>query len=83
MAFDCPALLSPPAVQIPTTQAYSRVAGLLREAGRFAPKNAFLVSKYKVSSAGSLAEVLQRLTRQQAEEFTKELSERLAQRRMI
>ena len=43
----------------------------------------FLVSKYKVSSAGSLAEVLQRLTRQQAEEFTKELSERLAQRRMI
>jgi regulator of protease activity HflC (stomatin/prohibitin superfamily) len=43
----------------------------------------FLVSKYKVSGDGTLAEVLQRLTRQQAEEFTKELSERLAQRRMI
>jgi len=43
----------------------------------------FLASKYKVSSVGNLAEVLQRLTREQAEEFTRELSERLAQRRMI
>jgi hypothetical protein len=43
----------------------------------------FVVSKYKVSPDGSLAQVLQRLTKQQAEEFTKELSERLTQRRMI
>jgi len=40
----------------------------------------FLVSKYKVSPEGTLAQVLQRLTRQQAEEFTKELADKTARK---
>jgi len=36
----------------------------------------FLVSQYKVSPQGTLAEVLQRLTREQAEEFVKEIDSR-------
>lgn len=44
----------------------------------------FLVSKYKVSPQGTLTDVISRLNRQQAEEFVRELSERLAQKpRMI
>jgi len=42
----------------------------------------FLVSKYKVSPQGTLADVLKRLTREQAEEFTKELQSRGAQKEM-
>ncbi len=37
----------------------------------------FLVSKYKVSPEGTLTEVLNRLTREQAEEFVKEINKRL------
>ena len=37
----------------------------------------FLVGKYKVSSTGTLTEVLQRLTREQAEDFTKEINSRV------
>lgn len=40
----------------------------------------FLVSKYKVSPEGTLAQVIGRLTREQAEEFTKEIAERVAQK---
>ncbi|MBA7464986.1 hypothetical protein ES707_00147 [subsurface metagenome] len=36
----------------------------------------FLVSKYKVSPQGTLTEVLQRLTREQAEDFTREINGR-------
>ncbi|GAH44787.1 unnamed protein product [marine sediment metagenome] len=36
----------------------------------------FLVSKYKISPEGTLAEVLQRLTREQAEDFVKEIDGR-------
>ncbi len=36
----------------------------------------FLVSKYKVSPEGTLTEVLQRLTREQAEDFTREINGR-------
>ena len=37
----------------------------------------FLVSQYKVSPQGTLAEVLQRLTREQAEDFVNEINKRL------
>ncbi|MBA7597911.1 hypothetical protein ES703_04919 [subsurface metagenome] len=40
----------------------------------------FLVSQYKVSPRGSLEEVLQRLTREQAEEFVQEIQNKLAQK---
>ncbi|MBA7549923.1 hypothetical protein ES705_42427 [subsurface metagenome] len=36
----------------------------------------FLVGKYKVSPEGTLTEVLQRLTREQAEDFVKEINSR-------
>jgi hypothetical protein len=37
----------------------------------------FLVSKYKVSQEGTLTEVLQRLTKEQAESFVKEINSRV------
>ena len=42
----------------------------------------FLVSQYKVSPQGSLEDVIKRLTREQAEEFVKELQTRAAQKQM-
>ncbi len=38
----------------------------------------YLVGKYKVSPTGTLPDVIKRLTREQAEEFTRELDERAA-----
>ncbi|MBA7475080.1 hypothetical protein ES707_10445 [subsurface metagenome] len=38
----------------------------------------FVVTKYKVDNRGTLIEVLQRLTREQAEDFVKEIQERTA-----
>jgi len=40
----------------------------------------FLVSKYKVSPTGTLAEVISRLTREQAEEFVKVIQQKLEQK---
>jgi len=40
----------------------------------------FLIGKYKIDGTGTLTEVLQRLTRKQAEEFTKELAEKVTQK---
>jgi|GEM_PF-1854619 len=40
----------------------------------------FVISRYKVDGRGTFTEVLGRLTREQAEEFTKELAERVAQK---
>ncbi len=37
----------------------------------------FLVSRYKVSPQGTLIEVLNRLTREQAEDFTREINNRV------
>ena len=39
----------------------------------------FLVSKFKVSPEGTLEEVIKRLTREQAEEFTRAIQERAEQ----
>ena len=40
----------------------------------------FLVGQYKVSPAGTLEDVIKRLTREQAEEFVKEIQDRVAQK---
>ena len=40
----------------------------------------FLVSQYKVSPQGTLEDVIKRLTREQAEEFVKEIQDRVTQR---
>ena len=40
----------------------------------------FLVSKYKVSPQGTLAEVISRLAREQAEEFVKAIQQKLEQK---
>jgi len=40
----------------------------------------FLVSKYKISSQGTLADVIKRLTREQAEEFVKAIQQKLEQK---
>ncbi|GAH62855.1 unnamed protein product, partial [marine sediment metagenome] len=37
----------------------------------------FLVSQYKVSPQGTLEDIIKRLTRDQAEEFVKEIQERV------
>lgn len=42
----------------------------------------WLVSKYKVSPSGTLAEVISRLTREQAEEFVHEIQERTAKKQL-
>lgn len=42
----------------------------------------FLVSQYKVSPQGTLEDVLKRLTREQAEEFVKEVQQRLGTKQM-
>ena len=42
----------------------------------------FLVGQYKVSSQGSLGDVINRLTREQAEEFVKEVQRRVAEKQM-
>ena len=42
----------------------------------------FLASQYKVSPQGTLVEVIKRLTREQAEEFVKEIQDRVAQKQM-
>ena len=42
----------------------------------------FLVSQYKVSPQGSLEEVIKRLTREQAEEFVKEIQKRVTDKQM-
>ncbi len=42
----------------------------------------FLVSKYKVSPQGTLEDVIKRLTLEQAEEFVKEIQERVDQKQM-
>jgi len=42
----------------------------------------WLVSKYKVSPTGTLAEVISRLTREQAEEFVHEIQERTAKKQL-
>ena len=42
----------------------------------------FVVTKYKVDDRGTLIEVLQRLTREQAEDFVKEIQERTAKRQL-
>ncbi|MBA7687740.1 hypothetical protein ES703_96207 [subsurface metagenome] len=42
----------------------------------------FLVGKYKVSPQGTLEDVIKRLTREQAEEFVKELQNRVAKKQM-
>jgi len=42
----------------------------------------WLVSKYKVSPVGTLAEIISRLTREQAEEFIHEIQERLAHKQL-
>ena len=43
----------------------------------------FLIGKYKIDGTGTLTEVLQRLTRKQAEEFTRELTERAQTPKML
>ncbi len=40
----------------------------------------FLAGRYKVSPAGTLEDVIKRLTREQAEEFAKEIQDRVAQK---
>ncbi|GAI89389.1 unnamed protein product [marine sediment metagenome] len=40
----------------------------------------FLVSQYKVSPQGTLEDVIRRLTREQAEEFVKEIQDRTAKK---
>jgi len=42
----------------------------------------FLASQYKVSPQGTLEDVIKRLTREQAEEFVKEIQDRVAQKQM-
>jgi len=42
----------------------------------------WLVSKYKVSPAGTLGEVIKRLTREQAEQFVHEMQERVAKKQL-
>lgn len=42
----------------------------------------FLASQYKVSPQGTLEDVIKRLTREQAEEFVKEIQDRVAQRQI-
>jgi len=42
----------------------------------------FLASQYKVSPQGTLGDVISRLTREQAEEFVKEIQDRVAQKQM-
>lgn len=42
----------------------------------------FLVSKYKVDPSGTLAEVISRLTREQAEEFVKTIQEKVSQKQI-
>jgi len=43
----------------------------------------FLVSQYKVSPQGTLSEVLQRLTREQAEDFVKEINSRVEKQKPL
>ena len=43
----------------------------------------FLVTKYKVDGRGALTEVLQRLTREQAEDFVKEINKRLEKQQSL
>lgn len=42
----------------------------------------FLVSQYRVSPQGTLKDIIKRLTRDQAEEFVREIQERVAQKQM-
>ncbi len=42
----------------------------------------FLASQYKVSPQGTLEDVIKRLTKEQAEEFIKEIQDRVAQKQM-
>lgn len=42
----------------------------------------WLVGQYKVSPQGTLEDVIKRLTREQAEEFVKEIQDRVAQKQM-